>query len=536
MTTRVKRVIHLTLLVLLAPAGLATATAQDFPRGSRPVFVTIFDLRQADPEAEVTRGEAAAAVSFPYSEIDQTATKCETLADPKKTDPKKIVARGELLGFLECALNARLFGTGTPDATFEQRLMAADRIAASLAELRKTQSTRVISARGSEIVAVAIQAAQQRSVVRSCEKVVELNVPVSLTGRHPAFKITETKRDTQLKNDFGTLLELAPAIAKPAADAAVAGAPANCAPKEWAFKRTFVSWVTAKPIALSEKRATVELKATLPAVAPEALVSPEKGSLAETLVKTAAEYLKLEETSEQVIAEKEELDLYAACPPSGALRFDPVSHARCALNASGVAEQLAAVEALSKMTAPSRLTVLRWAVENRRGTVRERALVALGQATPGPGSADPKPAEAAEQALKLTSGPLEHWSLSATMFVSRDTTFKKADGQIGVDGTPPIFYLSLNFLLGDVLSDERKFLENVELKWLLEGSKTPLDSMGIGLGLRGKFLSRFGIDFDVISPFVGVTWTKAETAGAPRIKKTRLGVSLDLKKALDWVK
>ena len=69
-----------------------------------------------------------------------------------------------------------------------------------------------------------------------------------------------------------------------------------------------------------------------------------------------------------------------------------------------------------------------------------------------------------------------------------------------MDGKPPVFYVSLNFLFGDQASTERRWFENIELKWLLQGSDSPFDSIGFGVGLRGHYAKRFGFDFDLLSP------------------------------------
>jgi hypothetical protein len=132
---------------------------------------------------------------------------------------------------------------------------------------------------------------------------------------------------------------------------------------------------------------------------------------------------------------------------------------------------------------------------------------------------------------------MEHWSLSADLFATRETGFTKDDkGIVVIDGKPPVFYVSLNFLLGDQASTERRWFENIELKWLLQGSDSPFDSIGFGVGLRGHYAKRFGLDFDLLSPFVGWTWTEAEDDAQGRVQQLRFGLSMNINKALDWVR
>ena len=51
----------------------------------------------------------------------------------------------------------------------------------------------------------------------------------------------------------------------------------------------------------------------------------------------------------------------------------------------------------------------------------------------------------------------------------------------------------------------------------------------------GSYLKSYGLDFDVISPFVAVTYTKADTSST-RERQVRAGFSVNISKALDWLK
>lgn len=362
-------------------------------------------------------------------------------------------------------------------------------------------------------------------------------------GRKPQFTITEATRKSQIETDFNVLLTLAGKFAQAPHVASPPAPPPSvpCLKREpssttYTSKYAATTWASGHAIPLAVKRATVILGATLPAVAPQ-LLAADDPTKAPAIIKAANEYLRLDALRRQ---EAEDLTLFDTCPAIDPGRLDSLQQVVCALDATTAATNsmsLAAVDALSKMTTPRRATFLRWAVEHKAGEVREKALVALAQiaqAAPAPAAAA---AKEAKQTATFLSGPLEHWSISADVFTTRETPFKKGDsGVVVIDGTPPLFYLSLNFLIGDLPSTERTFLQNIELKWLLQGSKSPFDSVGFGIGLRGSYAKRVGFDFDLLSPFVGWTWTAQEDSSQGRVLETRFGVSLNINKALDWVK
>jgi hypothetical protein len=132
---------------------------------------------------------------------------------------------------------------------------------------------------------------------------------------------------------------------------------------------------------------------------------------------------------------------------------------------------------------------------------------------------------------------MEHWFLSADFFPTASTEFKTGDDGVTLKSKPASFYGALNFQLGDLQSQNRTFIGNFALKFLIEASKHPAHSLGFGVGLRGHALKRFGLDFDSLSPFAGLTFTKPDNAteGTKRHREFRFGVSLSLEKALDWI-
>ncbi len=531
-----------TLALSLFASTLGLAADLPLPPSEAPVFLAIFDLRAIEPgEVTSTTEGGGGPVSFPVSVIDDQTVACDALG--VKAPLKQLKA------YVECAIGHRLSGPDfNPPPSIDLRTKAADAIAASLPDLRASTSGRAISHRGSNIVAVSLQVVELRTITETvivrCEAPFSAELERTTTdyqivfGRKPRYAIAEVVRKSQIETDFNVLLTLAARFAqmKPTTKAAPPP-PAACqrqvSTTTYASKSEAMTYGAGVVIALAMKRATVTLDATLPAVAPQLLTASVPN--ASEKVRAADEFQRLEALRRQ---EAEDLKLFTTCPPVDPGRLDTLQQVVCALGPKPTpnTNPLVAIEVLSKMTTPRRATFLRWAVENRTGDVRDRALAALAQIPPA-APAQPAAGREVKQTARLLSGPLEHWSLSADVFTTRETPFKQdAGGTFVLDGKPPMFYVSLNFLLGDLPSAERKLWENIELKWLVKGSKNPFDSVGFGVGLRGGYAKRFGLDFDLLSPFVGWTWTEPEDSTRNRVLETRFGIGVNINKALEWVK
>jgi hypothetical protein len=178
--------------------------------------------------------------------------------------------------------------------------------------------------------------------------------------------------------------------------------------------------------------------------------------------------------------------------------------------------------------------------------VREAALTSLSQFKPSAAKSPPPPDpdESAAPRADLLTGPKEHWFLSAAVPLTKASalTLDPKTDQLVLDDEPSAFYVGVNFLGGDLSDDRRTVLENLVFSVLVKASRRPLDSLGVGVGLRGQYLSRFGLNLDVLTPFVGWTFTKeaVEEAGivrerGPRNAEFRFGVALNLDQALKWV-
>lgn len=155
---------------------------------------------------------------------------------------------------------------------------------------------------------------------------------------------------------------------------------------------------------------------------------------------------------------------------------------------------------------------------------------------------------ASQQSLKvaLVTGPREHWFLSADVPLTGASQLKRnaQTGLLELASEPSAFYVGVNFVLGDLLAARQSLADVIAVKLMIKASRQPLDSVGFGLALRGRHLRKYGLDFDLFSPFVGYTFThedKALSTGAvvtdgERNRELRFGVSLNLDKALGWVK
>jgi hypothetical protein len=108
------------------------------------------------------------------------------------------------------------------------------------------------------------------------------------------------------------------------------------------------------------------------------------------------------------------------------------------------------------------------------------------------------------------------------------------EGTVGL-ADPPSFYVGFGFLLGDLASTKRSLLGNIAIKTLIKGTTSPLDSIGAALAVRGEYLKKLGLNFELLSPFAAYTWTKDETTDK-RVGELRFGLGVNIDKAVDWLK
>lgn len=145
----------------------------------------------------------------------------------------------------------------------------------------------------------------------------------------------------------------------------------------------------------------------------------------------------------------------------------------------------------------------------------------------------------------IVTGPPEHTYLSADVALdsAKEAEFDRDANAVTPEDTSRVF-AGINYSLGDLSGDVKQpFWRGLVLKGFVEASKTPLDSYGVGVGLRGDALSRLGIEFDAFSPFIAVMRVKedvTEPDGTVRENARtrdlfRFGLSFNLDKLFDWV-
>ncbi len=175
---------------------------------------------------------------------------------------------------------------------------------------------------------------------------------------------------------------------------------------------------------------------------------------------------------------------------------------------------------------------------------RAHLKVSVQRAKPASEPADETGEEAAVETT-LRTGPKEHWFVSADVPLTQlnDVQFNE-NSELELAETPSRWLVALNFTPGDLAEDEnnwsRNVLHNLVIKTQITLSTEPLETFGFAVGLRGRYLSSLGIDFDTITPFVGALYTRSEPNPADpsdtRLTLTwQVGISLNISKALGWI-
>jgi hypothetical protein len=157
-------------------------------------------------------------------------------------------------------------------------------------------------------------------------------------------------------------------------------------------------------------------------------------------------------------------------------------------------------------------------------------------------AADAMPAEHKAE-VTLTTGPVEHWFLSADLPVRRtnELQFDSATNTLKPAQTPSQFYIGVDYMIGDLLHDpgNSPLLGNLVIKGMFKASKNPMESFGIAIGLRGSYV----LNLDMVSPFVGYVFTRADPDAPPDAADSgkfsgtlQIGASFNLDQALAWLK
>jgi hypothetical protein len=170
-----------------------------------------------------------------------------------------------------------------------------------------------------------------------------------------------------------------------------------------------------------------------------------------------------------------------------------------------------------------------------------RTLVNLRSTLTATATSDPKIDAAMMSSLKastvVTTGPKEHGFISADLAVNSVKEVKLDSGELVPKDNPSQFYVGFDYMLGDVLAESNTFPDGLTFKALIEASKDPTHSYGVALGMRFKNVNLPGISLDTFSPFAGYFWTRNDTLTGHTYKGDwRAGISLNLDRALNWVK
>lgn len=407
--------------------------------------------------------------------------------------------------------------------SIENRVAAATNIRHAAQDAARDGTTRFITSKG-EIVRVVVIGQVQAFSSKDAK------VPLLVRGQKPRVIFKEKSLETQFLTDLRSLAKVTSGIL----GAAETGAPGL--PDPATATAANVPWAFVSSHGLREKRATVS-------------VSVEAGQATGILAKPP----KIDDKDVAGFLERWDAAQVPQVNCVGALaspRVTPLTILSCrAKESPNIEERVSAIDGLGTLGDSRATAALAELSQHAEPRVRAAALTALSKLKPGaPIPAAVAAGEGAEDApakpsVDLSTGPREHWFLSADVPVTKAEAlmFDEDTGQVTLGTEPSTFYIGLNFLAGDIKDPKRTFLGNLVVKGLLKASNRPLDSVGIGVGLRGQYLSKIGLNLDVLTPFIAVTFTQEDleengevTRRARRNSELRFGVSLNLDQAAKW--
>lgn len=454
----------------------------------------------------------------------------------------------DLKRLLECAAgDTRLFvGTrNTPPNTLEGGIRSRAQAAATALQLatsgRDESTTRAFGEKDDGVLLVAFVNATMLT---------SGSIPVLVEGPKTTFTFNETARESRFAADLQDLGALAIGVGFRAAADVPDGTVAEI-PAIWMDYSLRQQIETRSDITITHKlEATVQLGADFSAEA----IAAWRQKTAQGGAETGANELVNAEACKNILAATPS---GPSTPENMARRQNPIAIAGCQLLfpvPMADVVRAAAAEALSTRPSPTSTVLLRMALaretaaQNPSQTVvaaLTRALAASGGAGQGqsqvaaaPRQAAATDAAAATRSTKVISGSVEHWFLTADVMLSDDLKFgTDDDGGVVLQGKPPTFYVGAGFLLGDLLTSDRPFWQNIVLKGFVKGTSRPQESVGFAIGLRGKYFNWPALNFETLSPFVAVTSTRTESDQplSERHVAARIGVSVNLDKALGWI-
>jgi len=146
-----------------------------------------------------------------------------------------------------------------------------------------------------------------------------------------------------------------------------------------------------------------------------------------------------------------------------------------------------------------------------------------------------------EEKMEILTGPVEHWFLSADLLLVKlsDVKFVVDQGTLEPRETPKVFYIGVNWMIGDIITEQQNLLKNFFLKGMVKFSRKPFDSYGLGIGYRFPGVKVLGIDISAFSAFGAMVWTKESVENNTKTvtkRQWQFGVSFNLDKAMGWIK
>jgi hypothetical protein len=143
----------------------------------------------------------------------------------------------------------------------------------------------------------------------------------------------------------------------------------------------------------------------------------------------------------------------------------------------------------------------------------------------------------------LTTGPTEHWYLSASVPLTKiqEAHFVDSTGAFEPRDKPKEVLIGANFMVGDVLSDDYGgLLGGFAPGVVVEASSKPFRSFGVTASYRIRSQKVLGIQLDVITPFWGLIRSTTDVKDATGAVEHSVyigvwGISLNLDKATSWL-
>ena len=520
---------------------------------AEPVTLVVID-RRPPPVGRLTAldPDASPVTSFEIADIKRNGM--PAICDVPKNPPYSV---SDLWWYFTCATRT------------EEGLEARAAAAAAFAEASKLaaaqSSTRAPSRSGDRIIVAVVHSATllEATAFDTTDPATPGEPPkqnqkpaqrttVLVQGATYAVTVTEERRASRLEGDLKTFVRLAAMLAPSKFLRTDVLTPIEAIARSCTFAQEPLTWVTSFSYALRLARATVSIEqsglsgsavSTLgrePMAPLRREIMPECGG---TLHKPSDEVPEEEmlthiiaEWRKRVAAQTEIREIDKACENMPNESGDPFVILACSLRQEGDDDaRVAAAEGLGSLG--DRRAIRPLAAVDRPSKVRAAALLALGELEPqGNARAGDTASSAAPPASRasvaLQTGPAEHLFLSAD--VSAGDYKPRDDGDL-VPADPAVFYVGVNYLFGDLVrSKQRSPWQGFFLKGMVKGSERPIDSWGIGLGFRDGYGKRFGIDLNLLSPWLAYVGTVAEGGGS-RDWRVQYGFSVNLDAALGWL-